>query len=48
MLRLMDNIRIKKQGGGMNYVHGGISLQGAVVPVIEFKIGIAFVNDFDF
>lgn len=33
----MDNIRMKKQGGGMNYVHGGISLQEAVVPVIEFK-----------
>jgi uncharacterized protein (TIGR02687 family) len=33
----MDNIRVKKQGGGMNYVHGGISLQESVVPVIEFK-----------
>lgn len=33
----LDNIRMKKQGGGMNYVHGGISLQEAVVPVIEFK-----------
>jgi uncharacterized protein (TIGR02687 family) len=33
----LDNIRIKKQGGGMNYVHGGISLQEMVVPVIEFK-----------
>ena len=33
----MDNIRMKKQGGGMNYVHGGVSLQEAVVPVIEFK-----------
>ena len=33
----LDNIRIKKQGGGMNYVHGGISLQESVVPVIEFK-----------
>ena len=33
----MDNIRMKKQGGGMNYVHGGISLQESVVPVIEFK-----------
>jgi len=32
-----DNIRMKKQGGGMNYVHGGISLQESVVPVIEFK-----------
>ena len=33
----LDNIRMKKQGGGMNYVHGGISLQELVVPVIEFK-----------
>ena len=33
----MDNIRMKKQGGGMNYVHGGISLQESVVPVIQFK-----------
>ena len=33
----MDHIRMKKQGGGMNYVHGGISLQESVVPVIEFK-----------
>lgn len=33
----LENIRIKKQGGGMNYVHGGISLQESVVPVIEFK-----------
>ena len=33
----LDYIRMKKQGGGMNYVHGGISLQEAVVPVIEFK-----------
>ncbi len=32
-----DYIRMKKQGGGMNYVHGGISLQEMVVPVIEFK-----------
>ena len=32
-----DNIRIKKQGGGMNYVHGGISPQEIVVPVIEFR-----------
>ena len=28
---------MKKQGGGMNYVHGGISLHEMVVPVIEFK-----------
>ena len=33
----LDNIRMKKQGGGMNYVHGGISLQESVVPVIEYK-----------
>ena len=33
----LDNIRMKKQGGGMNYVHGGISLQETVVPVIEYK-----------
>lgn len=33
----LDNIRMKKQGGGMNYVHGGISLQECVVPVITFK-----------
>lgn len=32
-----ENIRMKKQGGGMNYVHGGISLQECAVPVIEFK-----------
>ncbi len=33
----LDYIRMKKQGGGMNYVHGGISLQELVVPVIEYK-----------
>lgn len=33
----LDNIRMKKPGGGMNYVHGGISLQEIAVPVIEFK-----------
>lgn len=32
-----DYLRIKKQGGGVNYFHGGISLQECVVPVIEFK-----------
>ena len=32
-----ENIRIKKPGGGQNYVHGGVSLQECVVPVIEFK-----------
>ena len=33
----LANIRIKKPGGTVNYVHGGISLQESVVPVIEFK-----------
>ena len=33
----LENIRIKKPGGTMNYVHGGVSLQECVVPVIEFK-----------
>lgn len=32
-----ENIRIKKKGGGLNYVHGGISLQEMVVPVIEYQ-----------
>lgn len=32
-----DTIRMKIQGGGENYVHGGISLQELVVPVIAFK-----------
>jgi hypothetical protein len=32
-----DTIRIKVQGGGENYVHGGISLQEMVVPVIIYK-----------
>lgn len=31
------NIRIKKQGGGINYVHGGISLQEMVVPLIKYR-----------
>lgn len=31
-----ENIRIKMNGGGMNFVHGGISLQELVVPVIEY------------
>ena len=29
-------VRIKKKGGGLNFVHGGISLQEMVVPVIEY------------
>lgn len=33
----LDYIRIKMPGGGVNYVHGGISLQEMVVPVIEYK-----------
>ena len=32
-----EYIRVKKQGGGMNYVHGGVSLQEMVVPVIEYR-----------
>ena len=32
-----DTIRMKVQGGGEKYVHGGISLQELVVPVIAFK-----------
>ena len=32
-----DSTRIKISGGGENYVHGGVSLQEIVVPVITFK-----------
>jgi len=32
-----DTVRIKVQGGGENYVHGGISLQEMVLPVIVYK-----------
>lgn len=32
-----ENVRIKMSGGGLNFVHGGISLQEMVVPVIEFR-----------
>lgn len=32
-----DVTRIKKAGGGENYVHGGISLQEMVIPVLSFK-----------
>lgn len=31
-----ESVRIKKKGGGVNFVHGGISLQEMVVPVIEY------------
>ena len=33
----LETIRIKKQGGGMNFVHGGIALQECCIPVITFK-----------
>ena len=32
-----ENVRIKMNGGGLNFVHGGISLQEMVVPVIEYQ-----------
>lgn len=32
-----ENIRIKMNGGGLNFVHGGASLQEMVVPVIEYR-----------
>lgn len=32
-----NTVRIKVQGGGENFVHGGISLQEMVVPVIVYK-----------
>lgn len=31
-----ENTRIKMNGGGLNFVHGGVSLQEMVVPVIEY------------
>lgn len=31
-----DSVRIKMNGGGLNFVHGGISLQEMVVPVIQY------------
>lgn len=30
------NVRIKMSGGGLNFVHGGISLQELVVPIIDY------------
>lgn len=33
----LDSTRIKISGGGENFVHGGVSLQEMVVPVISFK-----------
>lgn len=32
-----DTVRIRKPGGGEKYVHGGMSLQEMVVPVIVYK-----------
>lgn len=32
-----ENIRIKMSGGGMNFVHGGISLQELVIPIIDYQ-----------
>lgn len=32
-----ENVRIKMKGGGLNYVHGGISLQEMVVPLVEYQ-----------
>ena len=31
-----ESVRIKMSGGGLNFVHGGISLQEMVVPVIRY------------
>jgi hypothetical protein len=31
-----ESVRIKMKGAGLNFVHGGISLQEMVVPVIEY------------
>lgn len=31
-----ENVRIKMNGGGLNFVHGGTSLQEMVVPMIEY------------
>lgn len=32
-----ESVRIKINGGGMNFVHGGVSLQEMVVPVIDYR-----------
>ena len=32
-----ENIRLKVSGAGVNYVHGGVSLQEMVVPVIDYR-----------
>ena len=33
----MENIRIRMQGGGDQFVHGGASLQEMVIPLIEYR-----------
>ena len=33
----IGNRRIKMKGGGLNFVHGGISLQEMVVPLIDYR-----------
>lgn len=33
----MQYVRFKVQGGGVNYVHGGVSLQESVIPVIKVE-----------
>lgn len=32
-----ENVRIKINGGGLNFVHGGTSLQEMVIPIIEYR-----------
>jgi uncharacterized protein (TIGR02687 family) len=32
-----ENVRIKMAGAGMNFVHGGVSLQEMVVPVVKYN-----------
>ncbi len=32
-----ENLRLKTGGGGLNYVHGGISLQEVAVPLIDYQ-----------
>lgn len=32
-----ENIRLKVKGAGLNFVHGGASLQEMVVPVVEYR-----------
>ena len=32
-----ENIRLKMSGAGINFVHGGVSLQEMVVPIIDYR-----------